>query len=148
LETALLTEPDNTRYVFYLAQAYRDAGDYELATRHYRRRTEMGGSKEEIWVSLYMIARTHEFINHPRAVLVEEYLKAFQFDPLRAEPLYRIGALFRRGCFSRTGCRYATRRSLPCSSKRMSISIGSYWNTSRPAATRASIPRRSPPATD
>jgi glycosyltransferase involved in cell wall biosynthesis len=96
LETALLTEPDNTRYVFYLAQAYRDAGDYELATRHYRRRTEMGGSKEEIWVSLYMIARTHEFINHPRAVLVEEYLKAFQFDPLRAEPLYRIGALFRR----------------------------------------------------
>jgi glycosyltransferase involved in cell wall biosynthesis len=97
LETALLSEPDNTRYVFYLAQAYRDAGDFELATRYYRRRSEMGGSRDEIWVSLYMIARMRELTRGPRATLVEEYLKAFQFEPLRAEPLYRIGAHFRQG---------------------------------------------------
>jgi glycosyltransferase involved in cell wall biosynthesis len=96
LETALLNEPDNTRYVFYLAQAYRDAGDFELATRYYRRRGEMGGSKDEIWVSLYMIARMHEHTRAPRAALVEAYLKAFQFDPLRAESLFRIGAHFRQ----------------------------------------------------
>jgi glycosyltransferase involved in cell wall biosynthesis len=96
LETALLNEPDNTRYIFYLAQAYRDAGDYELATRHYRRRTEMGERPDEIWVSLYMIARMREHVGHARAVVIEEYLKAFQFDPLRAEPLYRIGTLLRQ----------------------------------------------------
>jgi glycosyltransferase involved in cell wall biosynthesis len=96
LETALLSEPDNTRYVYYLAQAYRDAGDFELAMRYYRRRSEMGGSKDEIWVSLYMIARIHEYTRAPRAKLVEAYLKAFQFDPLRAESLYRIGAHFRQ----------------------------------------------------
>jgi glycosyltransferase involved in cell wall biosynthesis len=96
LETALLNEPDNTRNVYYLAQAYRDAGDFELATRHYRRRSEMGGARDEIWVSLYMIARIRELTRAPPATLVEAYLKAFQFDPLRAESLYRIGAHFRQ----------------------------------------------------
>jgi glycosyltransferase involved in cell wall biosynthesis len=96
LETALLADPDNTRYVFYLAQAYRDGADFELATRYYRRRIEMGGHKEEIWVSLYMIACMHELARHPRATVIEEYLKAYQFDPQRAEPLFRIGALLRR----------------------------------------------------
>ena len=96
LENALLSEPDNTRYVYYLAQAYRDAGDFELATRYYRRRIEMGGVRDEIWVSLYMIARMHEHTGAPAATLLEEYLKAFQFDPLRAEPLHRLGAYFRQ----------------------------------------------------
>jgi glycosyltransferase involved in cell wall biosynthesis len=95
LEGALLTEPDNSRYVYYLAQAYRDCGDFELATRYYRRRVEMGGVRDEIWVSLYMIARMHEHTRAPPATVVEEYLKAFEFDPLRAEPLYRIGVHFR-----------------------------------------------------
>ena len=42
-EKALLGEPDNSRYVFYLAQSYRDAKEPELALRQYRRRTTMGG---------------------------------------------------------------------------------------------------------
>jgi glycosyltransferase involved in cell wall biosynthesis len=96
LENALLTEPDNTRYVFYLAQAYRDAADFELATRYYRRRIEMGGPREEIWVSLYTIACMHELARQPRATVIEEYLEAYQFDPQRAEPLFRIGALLRQ----------------------------------------------------
>jgi len=96
LEAALIDEPDNTRYVFYLGQAYRDCGDYELAMRHYRHRAEMGGNREEIWYSLYMVALLHEMQRHPRATVIEEHLKAFQFDPSRAEPLYRIGARLRQ----------------------------------------------------
>src|SRR5262249_432226 len=49
IEAALLEEPDNDRYVFYLAQSYRDAHDPELALRHYLRRSTMGGWLEEVW---------------------------------------------------------------------------------------------------
>ena len=52
LEQALLKEPDNARYVFYLAQSYRDADDLELALRHYRRRVAMGGWPEEVFSAL------------------------------------------------------------------------------------------------
>ena len=57
LEGGLLDDPNNTRYMFYLAQSYRDAGDFELALRYYKKRVEMGGWSEEIWYSLYQIAQ-------------------------------------------------------------------------------------------
>jgi glycosyltransferase involved in cell wall biosynthesis len=91
LENALLEEPDNTRYVFYLAQSYRDAGDLELAIRHYRRRAEMGGGKEEVWFSLYQIAMLRERLGHPWPEVMQDFLAAHQLAPDRAGPLYRIG---------------------------------------------------------
>lgn len=96
LETALLDEPDNARYVFYLAQSYRDAGDFELAARNYQRRVEMAGWSEEVWFSLYQIACLHECMNYTWGVVMEDYLTAFQFSPNRAEPLFRIGLHYQR----------------------------------------------------
>jgi glycosyltransferase involved in cell wall biosynthesis len=94
LESALLDEPGNSRYVFYLAQSYRDAGEWELALRHYRRRVEMGGWKEEVWYSLYQIARIREQMEAPWAETMESYLAAWQHTPGRAEPLFRIAMHF------------------------------------------------------
>lgn len=91
LEKALIDEPDNARYVFYLAQSYRDAGDNELALRHYRRRIELGGWPEEIWYSLYQVATTRERMGHPWAEVMQDYLAAWQAMPDRAGPLYRLG---------------------------------------------------------
>jgi glycosyltransferase involved in cell wall biosynthesis len=91
LEQALLEEPANTRYVFYLAQSYRDAGDYELATRHYKRRVEMGGWPEEIWYSQYQIAMLQERRDQPWPEVMDGYLAAWKMKPDRAGPLYRIG---------------------------------------------------------
>jgi glycosyltransferase involved in cell wall biosynthesis len=90
LEQALLEEPGNSRYVFYLAQSYRDAGDFELALRYYRRRVEMGGWKEEVWYSLYQIARVHEQMEAAWEETMGSYLAAWQHTPSRAEPLFRI----------------------------------------------------------
>lgn len=90
LEQALLDEPDNSRYVFYLAQSYRDAGEHELAIRNYRKRMEMGGWPEEIWVSMYQIARSQERDTARWPEAMESYLAACQFEPARAEPLYNI----------------------------------------------------------
>lgn len=91
LEQTLLEEPDNPRNQFYLAQSYRDAGDPELALRHYRRRVEMGGWSEEIWFSLYQIAQLKEKLDKPWPEVMQDYLAAYQYRPDRAGPLFRIG---------------------------------------------------------
>jgi len=90
LEKALLEEPQNARYVFYLAQSYRDAGDLELATRNYKRRVELGGWREEVWHSLYQIARLEERTESKWDEVMTAFLAAWQYQPDRAEPLYRI----------------------------------------------------------
>ncbi len=94
LEQALIDEPRNARYVFYLAQSYRDAGDPVLALRHYRRRVEMGGWREEVWVSLYQIAGIEHGMARPWPEVLEHYLAAYQHSPDRAEPLFRVGLYY------------------------------------------------------
>jgi len=96
LEQALIDEPENTRYVFYLAQSYRDAGDLELAVRHYLRRVEMGGWPEEVWYSLYQVAQIEQSQGKPWAEVMQRYLAAYELKPDRAGPLYRIGIYYQR----------------------------------------------------
>lgn len=96
LERALIDDPQNTRYVFYLAQSYRDAGDLELALRHYKRRVEMGGWPEEVWYSLYQTAQIRERMGASWPEVLDGYLTAWQYLPDRAGPLYRIGMYYQR----------------------------------------------------
>lgn len=96
LERALIDDPQNARYVFYLAQSYRDAGDLELALRNYKRRAEMGGWHEEVWYSLYQVAQLRERMGAPWPEALEGYLAAWQYLPDRAGPLYRIGMHYQR----------------------------------------------------
>jgi len=94
LEQALLDEPDNARYAFYLAQSYRDAGDPEAAIRAYRRRAGMGGWSEEVWFSLYQIALAEERLERPWPEVMASYLAAYAAMPDRAEPLFRVGVRY------------------------------------------------------
>lgn len=50
-------EPDNERYVFYLAQSYRDDGQVDKAVEWYTKRYEMGRWYEERYMSAYNIAK-------------------------------------------------------------------------------------------
>jgi glycosyltransferase involved in cell wall biosynthesis len=94
LERALLDDPQNSRYAFYLAQSYRDAGDVELALRWYRKRVEMGGWPQEVWFSLYQIAALEHRAQEPWPTVFESYQRAYQADPSRAEPLFRIALTY------------------------------------------------------
>ncbi|MDG3004971.1 tetratricopeptide repeat-containing glycosyltransferase [Paludisphaera mucosa] len=91
LEKALLDEPDDARYVFYLAQSYRDAGDVDLAVRNYQRRLALGGWAEEVWYSLFQIGVLKERRGDPWPEVMAAYLTAFEHSPDRAEPLYQVG---------------------------------------------------------
>ena len=95
LEAALLQEPHNARYVFYLAQSYRDAGQYALARTAYERRAAMGGWDEEVWYARYQLARLSELFEVNKAQVVAGYSKAYSFRPSRAEPLVALARYLR-----------------------------------------------------
>ena len=90
LETALEAEPDNLRYVFYLAQSYREAGELERAIGTYERRLAMAGWIDERWYSQYQIAVLKERRMVDWQAVLAEYLKAFELCPDRAEPLFAV----------------------------------------------------------
>jgi glycosyltransferase involved in cell wall biosynthesis len=90
LEDALVTEPDNARYMFYLAQSYRDSAQIEKALATYDRRVAMGGWEEEVWYSMYSAALLAELLNRSEAEVIHRHLRAFNFRPQRAEALGQL----------------------------------------------------------
>ncbi|ESS66648.1 glycosyl transferase family 2 [Methyloglobulus morosus KoM1] len=90
LEQGLIDEPDNSRYVFYLAQSYRDAGENSLALKNYQRRLEMGGWEEEIWFSLHQVAVLQGRLGLAWEIVLHSFLAACEYKPDRAEPLFHI----------------------------------------------------------
>lgn len=96
LEKALIDEPNNARYVFYLAQSYRDAQDYERALYNYHKRVAMGGWKEEVFYSLLQMGILYEILERDPQAIIGSYYAAHRCLPRRAEPLYRIASFHRR----------------------------------------------------
>ena len=90
LEAGLLDEPENARYVYYLAQSYRDYGDYDLAIRYYEKRAGMGGWAEEVFNAHYQSAACRHRRRDPWPEVLDAYLRAHANRPVRAEPLYAI----------------------------------------------------------
>jgi len=98
LEAALIDEPENARYVFYLANAYRDCGDLDLAIRNYDRRAGMGGWEEELFVALWRGAECRLARGDAWPDCLAAFLVAHERAPHRAEPLFVAGrAAGRRG---------------------------------------------------
>lgn len=95
LRDALEREPDNARYVFYLAQSYRDAGKPELARQYYRQRADMGGWDEEVWYSRFQEAQLSEHLQAPREAVIDAYLAAHACRPQRAEALTALATYLR-----------------------------------------------------
>jgi tetratricopeptide (TPR) repeat protein len=93
LEAGLLEEPNNSRYVFYLAQSYMDCGKFEKAIENYERRIKMGGWDQEVFYSMLKIADIQERMDMPHDVLVKSYKRAFSYRSSRAEPLYHLSTL-------------------------------------------------------
>jgi len=88
LEDALVKEPDNERYMFYLAQSYRDANKLEKAIECYQKRVDMKGWEEEVYYSMYMIAKISERIGKPDSEIIELYSRAWEYRPARLEAAF------------------------------------------------------------
>lgn len=87
----LLSETDDSRSVYYLAQEYKCLGLKGEALRWYMKRSEMGGYEEERWHALFMAGRMAEHVDlRYAAVLYEQCVKQ---RPSRPEGYYRLARL-------------------------------------------------------
>ncbi|MFJ8072796.1 glycosyltransferase [Streptomyces sp. NPDC096176] len=87
LTQGLIDEPDNARYVFYLGQSWRDAGEPEKSIAAYDRRAAMGGWDQEVFCAHLNGARIAASIERPAAEVMDRYLRAHESRPSRAEAL-------------------------------------------------------------
>lgn len=94
LKDGLKNEPDNVRYMFYLANSYLNMGQYHGAIETYKKRIQMGGWKEELWYSYYSIGKAYmELEDMNKAVIY--WMEAYQILPNRIENLYEIVKYYR-----------------------------------------------------
>ncbi len=110
LTQGLVDEPDNVRYMFYLAQSYKDTKQHDKASTWYQKRIEAGGWYEEVWYSKLMLGDMNLADGNWNKAL-EYYLDAFQYNPKRAEPLYKIAHYYRNKGDKELGYIFAKRAS-------------------------------------
>jgi len=89
LKKGLEEQPNNDRYTFYLANSYRDAGQYENAIEAYKKRIEIGGWFDEVWHSHYSIGKCYKHLGD-MASAIYWWMEGYNFYPKRIENIYEI----------------------------------------------------------
>ena len=115
LEKALAEETDEfliSRYTFYLAQSYHDAGDPLKAVEVYMRRAELGGWDQERYISLYRSANLKAGLGHEAEDVIATYLRAHDICKNRAEALHGAAMFCREKERHQQGYELARRASL------------------------------------
>lgn len=95
LEQGLKEQPHNLRYLFYLAQSYRDAGLLDKSRELYLKRAAAGGWEEERWVAQFRAAQLAEHLQLDETIIFKAYLKSWISNQKRAEPLYELARYYR-----------------------------------------------------
>ena len=96
LEEGLKKEPSNSRYMFYLAESYRDSKEKGKALECFQKRVNMGGWDEEVFCSKLQIGHMLRDLGLPSNIAIEAYKDAFAFRPHRAEPIYYMAEMYNR----------------------------------------------------
>jgi glycosyltransferase involved in cell wall biosynthesis len=112
---------EDPRWVFYTAQSYRDASEFEKSIEWYNKRSQMNsGFLEEIFISKFMVARLSEAIGKSKNECTILYQEAHSVDPLRGEAIKSLVQMYQRlqdwenaYVFSLYGTRYHDRNPYP-----------------------------------
>lgn len=95
------------RYSFYAGQSYFDFKDYENAIVWYQKRVDYGGWREEVYYSLFRIALSLQRLEKPIDVVKDAFLKAHNYLPSRATPLFHLSMEYRKYNDFKTAYKYA-----------------------------------------
>lgn len=87
LRKGLIDEPKNERYMFYLAQSYKDIGEYKKAIKWYRKRIAAGGWDEERWYAMYQILICKVALKRPFPETLAACIEAYSARQTRIEPI-------------------------------------------------------------
>jgi glycosyltransferase involved in cell wall biosynthesis len=94
LQDGLQKEPQNTRYMFYLAESYYDAGEKAKALEWYQKRIDMQGwEQEEIFWSKFRIAYILKSLKVADSIVIAALKDAIAYRPHRPEPYYYLAEL-------------------------------------------------------
>jgi glycosyltransferase involved in cell wall biosynthesis len=94
LEKALADDPENSRTVFYLGQIYLGARELLLALKYFEKRASMPEALEEVYWSHYYSGCIQMELKMDPEGFIDRFYKAYQSNPNRAEPLYRLSFYF------------------------------------------------------
>ncbi len=101
--------PDDLRPVSTLAQIYFRGGDFANARTWFERMIELGDSDEGTFWAMLRVAQSMEMLGEPWPDVQDAYLRAWEFRPTRAEPLYDIARHYIAEKRARLGYLYAQR---------------------------------------
>ncbi len=95
LEKEYRDKPTDSRTVFYLAQTYYCLEEWEKAAALYKKRTELNGWDQEVFMSWYYYGMSLERITKQESQSLWQeklnaYLTAYSIIPERIEPLLKI----------------------------------------------------------
>ena len=94
LEKSLLQDPTNARNVYYAANSWYEAGNYEFALIRYKQRIKMKDFWEEIYDSKYKIALCMKYLGKSDDRIINALLDVYNYHSSRAEPLYQLALLY------------------------------------------------------
>jgi hypothetical protein len=105
------SNPGDVRPVFSLAEVYFHAGDFANARKWFARRLEMdsGESTEEVYWAMLRLGHSMEKLGEPWPDVQDAYLRAWEFRPTRAEPLYALARRYANENRHRLGYLFAVR---------------------------------------
>jgi|32_taG_2_1085360.scaffolds.fasta_scaffold13964_4 glycosyltransferase involved in cell wall biosynthesis len=96
LEDYLKTDP-SPRWVFYIANSYKDAFEYEKAIEWYEKRLLLGGYWEEKYMSqLYMVDCMLKLDDKNTSEILHKLSQCCKLDPNRAEHLYTMALIYQQ----------------------------------------------------
>lgn len=99
LDAALKVEREprlRSRYLFYLAQSYSDAGNDKKALELFLERADFAFWPEEMFVAAYRAAKLREKLGHPGAQVEAAYRRAISIMPDRQEAYHGLSRFFRQ----------------------------------------------------
>jgi glycosyltransferase involved in cell wall biosynthesis len=122
----LKDHPDDPRSVYYLAQSFKDLGDYRTAAELYRRRAHLKGWAEETFHARYREGQMRYKLGElERAVWC--LLEAWSFRPSRAEPLRSLAQIYRqRGVHAAARMFDAQADLIPMTQDRLFVEANAY----------------------
>lgn len=90
----LKEDPTTARHLYYIAQTYNLMEDFENAAKYFELRaiSTLEGHIQEAVDSYFELARLYNYkLNKPWEMSFNAYMKSYELDPTRPDPLYFIG---------------------------------------------------------
>jgi hypothetical protein len=94
LRSEVTPDSGDAHSVSMLAQVYFQAGDFANARKWFARMIELGGPDEGTFWAMLRVAQSMEMLGEPWLDAQDAYLRAWEFRPTRAEPLYDIARYY------------------------------------------------------